>query len=286
VTSGGGECADRRRVAVTSALDVCTFVEELDSSDVGELQLEGAAGPSGTVFIEGRRICWAMARGLARRLTQLLVAHTTAPAAAVEEVVLECVADGSPLGEQLLAAGLVTAPQLRSTLLQHAAESLAVACLGPAWGVWQPRRQRGYASRFTFTTAEMLTTTVAGEEPAAADAARRLIERALGDDDCGVAFVRRGGHGGPLPLALTGAWPTDTRTLLRVGRWAASALDVAAVAGEEPTIATSRRGAYLVAWPASSLVLVAMTSELGSARILTRRLATLGAARRGSDGRL
>jgi hypothetical protein len=119
-----------------------------------------------------------------------------------------------------------------------------------------------------------------------AESARCCIAQALDQGDCGVAFVRRGGLGGPQPLALTGAWPSGIRTLLRIGRWAASALDVARDTGTDPLLATSRRGSYLVTWQVASLVLVGLTSELGAARILTRRLATARAARRRLDGRL
>ena len=286
MTSTGEALAGRREVAVCSPVDVCAFVDDLEPTDVGELVLESHEAPSGSVFIEHGRVCWAAARGLARRFTQLLVAHTGASPEVVERVVVGCLADRAPLGERLLEARVVSAEQLRATLLQHAAESLHVACLEPVWGRWHPRRSRGYASRFTFSTAEMLARSLAEENAFEAQEAGRRIREAFDPEESGVAFVRRGDRGVPQPVAVSGSWPREARTLIEIGRWASSAIDVASEAGAEPFIATTRGDASLVAWPAGRLVLAGLTTELGAARILTRFMRSRREERKDSNGRL
>jgi hypothetical protein len=276
VIGGGGSHAGLRQVTVSSPVDVCSFVEELGPDAVGELQLGANGASHGAVFVEQGRVCWAAARGLARRFTELLVAHTGASARTVEDVVVGCLADGSPFGERLVEASVVSPSQLRATLLQHAAESLHVACREPAFGTWCPRRQRGYASRFTFTAAEMLARTLAEENVDAARVGKALLEALLDRDDGGAVFVRRADRSTPQPVALAGVFRADARGLIRAGKWAASALDVAADNGAEPFIAASHEDITLVAWTSGALLMVATTTPLGAARLLRHARADLG----------
>lgn len=271
-------------VTVSSPVDVCSFVEELGPDAVGEIVLGDGGDHRGAVFVENGRVCWAAARGLARRFTELLVAHTGAPARAVEDVVVGCLADGTPFGERLVEACVVSPSQLRATLLQHAAESLYVACREPAFGTWCPRRHRGYASRFTFTAAEMLARTLAEENTDEARAGEHILDTLLDDGEGGAVFVRRADRSSPQPVALRGRWSVDARGMIRAGKWAASAIDVATDNGAEPFIAASRGGHTLVAWGTRKLVVVASTTELGAVRLL--RLARAHSEERPAHARI
>lgn len=281
--SGDGGATDVHvHVAVTSPVDVCAVIEGLGGDAVGELVLADGDAAVGSVFVECGRVCWAAARGLARRFTELLVSSSGASRAAIEEVVLGCVAERVPLGERLLAAGLVDAGQLRCALLEHTAESLAIATVEPAAATWCPRRRRGYASRFTFGTAEVLARALTHDRRTDAALGAAVVERSFAPEECAAAFARCGDRAAPLPVAIAGAWPTDTRGLLRVGRWSASAIDLARDGGGEPLVAATRGGRSVVAFAEGHLLVAGVTSELGAARILTRRARV--ASRRDLDG--
>ena len=173
----GATSDERRRIAVTSPLDVCAFVDELDAEAVGEIFLADGERGLGTVFVEHGKICWAAARGMARRFTELLVANTGASSEVVQRVIMDCIVERAPLGERLLQAQVVDAQQLRSTILQHTAESLSAACADPSSGIWSPRRLRGYASRFAFDTEEVLAEVVRRCSPT--EGARRNVDGRL-----------------------------------------------------------------------------------------------------------
>lgn len=281
----GGPSDDRRRIVVSSPFDVCAFVDDLGSDAVGELVLTAGGRSAGTVFVERGRICWAAARGMARRFTELLVAHTGGGRDVVDRVVLDCVVDRAPLGERLLEAQVVSAEQLRATILQHTAESLSAACADQAWGTWTPRRMGGYASRFVFSTVEVLVRTVAEESPHDAREGHQRIVDALAPDEPGAAFVRREGRGAPLPVAVVGAWPGAIHALLCVGRWAVSALDVAAEAGSDPFVAVTRASRCFTAWADGRWILVGLTTDARAGEVLRRR-ERAEEGRRNVDGRL
>lgn len=269
------------RLPIRSALDVCSFVDRLDRAVVGELVIEHGGRVRGAVFIEGGRVCWVAAHGLAARLTQLLMSSSGVDAATMEGLYRRCKAEGSPLGEALVSYGIVEPEALRSALLQHTTESL-LALVGEtdAVGAFRRRSAGGYCPRFTFATSELLARVTAERNRDAAAAVHEELAAftAEREDEWGAAFVRVGAV--PLPVVLVGALPSSATGLLRVGRWAASALDVAqafqgADGGEEDTFVTSGSGdSALVAWRVgggSSTFVAGRMGKSGPARILNRR---------------
>ena len=250
-------------MTVRSTTDVCTFVDALDRGVAGEL-LVRADDVSGVVFVERGRICWAAARGLARRLTELLLARAPGiDAANLEELFRQCHASGAPLGETLVDRAIVSAENLRSALLVHTAESLTALCRNPSRMAWRARTGPGYSPRFTFTTTELLAESLGGDT---------MLRETFITGEWGARFVR-GGSAMPELVATHGVGPDTVASILLVGKWAASALDVASTFQDEDAFVSSLDGdSVLVAWrgPDQSIIAGRMQPH-GPARILNRR---------------
>lgn len=264
------------RLAVRSTLDICAFVDRLELGAVGELVVRTEDAVCGAVFIERGRICWAYARGLAARLTQLLMAPSGVDAATMEGLYRRCKAERVPLGELLVDYGIVTPEQLHAALLEHTAESLAALPSRCAEGVLCLRASGGYSPRFTFSTSELLARTLAVADERAATNASAVLESCFAldrEDEWGAAFVRAG-NAVPLPVAVRGSPPSTATALLRVGRWAASAIDVAtAFQGAPPFVTTLEGSGVLVAWMEGETIIAGRMGASGPARILNRRAA-------------
>lgn len=262
-----------RGMTVRSEVDVCAFIDDLPPDSTGELVLRsGAAKTKGAVFIEDGRICWAAARGLARRLSDLLAASAHLDREAMELLVHACKRDGTPLGQYLVAAGVVTADELRSALLKHTAESLHMMCDAGASAEWNVRRSGQYSPSFTFTTTELLPRALAeGHAPLAASIASELAE-AFPGRDWGAAFARGGWRAAPDPIAVQGAWPDKVEVLFRLGRWAASALDVTTPLHDASAFVSAFTGtSAIVAWRSGDAILAGFTHNAGPARLLNLR---------------
>jgi len=261
-------------------VDVCEFVDELDPDEVGELVVEcrPSKDPCGKVFVEGRRVCWAAARGLARRLTELLVARAGLDATQLESTYAACKETRTPLGEYLVRKGMVEAGELRAALREHTIESLVHVChQGEVRAGWIPRRTGGYSPRFTFSTSELLPLAFAAshrEIAAEADPELRAIfaSGASSAGEWGAAFVRTPARASPDPVAAHGTLPSTSAALLRVGKWASSALDVVSTFQDPDAIVSAMDGeSMLVAWRHGGAIIAGRMEPRGPARILNRR---------------
>lgn len=256
-----------RRLSAESVTDVCTFVDDLDGP-AGEIVVD-CDDARGAVFVEDGRICWAAATGLSRRLSELLVAHTGVARESMEAIFLRCKAERRPLGEFLVAEGIVQPRDLRSALERHTVESLLALTGRGRRAVFRPRPRGGYSPQFTFGTSELLTRASATEDPAAADVAEAELERWLSREAWGAAFVRRPSRATPDPIALRGHGPQTARDLLGLAKWAASALDVVSIFGAKdailgvlrPECVRVRGRDFLVAWSRGGLVCVGEARE-------------------------
>ena len=268
---------------VRSVDEACAFVDELGASATGEVVVGGGAGPMGTVFVEGGRVCWAAARGLARRLSELLAGRSGLSPSEMEVVYSRCKARRVPLGEHLVESGVLAASELRTALLQHTAESLLVLTEAGGRATFRPR-EGGYSPRFTFATGEVLSRACAAQHAAIAASAEVALAAAFQGDDWAAAFVRSDSSALPAPIAIFGAAPSTSTALLRAGRWAVSALDVAATFCEAATFLcvdhrSRGRESSFVAFRDRGAVFAGETTTLGTARIMNRR-----AAERRSNG--
>lgn len=256
------------RVTIHTAADVCELVDQLGKEAVGELVVRGHGSGEvrGVVFIECGRICWAAARGLARRFTELLCARANVAKDEMEAIFRHCQDEHVPLGEFLVARGVVEAPALREALLDHTAESTESLCASDADAAFRPRPGPGYSPRFTFGTVEILARTAARTE---GDALSPVLEENFGDGEWGAVYVR-GVHARPTPIAVRG--DALTRDVLRVGRWAASALDLASTFQDaDAFVSVTAPRTVLVAWREGTHLVAGRMKPQGPARILNRR---------------
>lgn len=263
-------------VGLRNAFEACAFVDELGTSLVGELVVSGPDGPRGTVFVERGRICWAAARGLARRLTELLGARASLSSSEMESLFVMCKEQRIPLGEHLVSRGVLSASALREALLQHTVESLRFLCSAGARGAWSPREGAGYSPRFTFATAELLAQVGAAVHASIAARLQPVLESSFGEGDWAAAFVRSETSAFPEPIAVHGSVPSAATSLVRFGKWAASALDVASAFSDDAALLSVARsaasgGSSLVAFRHGGAVVTGETSAQGPARILNRR---------------
>lgn len=265
-----------REVGLRTAFEACAFVDELGASLVGELVVSGADGPRGAVFIERGRVCWAAARGLARRLTELLGARADLEPGALESMFLMCKEKRIPLGEHLVSRGVLSADALRDALLQHTVESLGYLCTSNSRAAWCPRAGAGYSPRFTFATAELLSQIGATVHATIAGRLRPMLQSTFGDGDWAAAFVRSETSAYPEPVAFHGSIPDAATRLVRFGKWAASVLDVASAFSDDAALLSVARsaasgGTSLVAFRYGGAVVAGETGAHGPARILNHR---------------
>jgi hypothetical protein len=263
------------RPAVQSAVELCAFVDRLSIDDVGEVVFADASAVRGSIFIERGRVCWAAARGLAARLTHLLTEAARISPERMEELFLHCKREGKVLGEFLVARGIVSSEQLRCALLEHTVESMGALCSGEATAVWRPRRG-GYAARFTFDTADLVARAnahVHGHEAISWPEVLAPVSP-LRRGEWAAVFIRVRSAAAPLAVTLAGEWPEKSTVVMRVGKWAASALDVAGVLEGDDAFVTAtegREGAALVAWRHGDYFVVGRLLAQGPARILNHR---------------
>jgi hypothetical protein len=263
-------------VALRNTFEACAFVDGLGTSATGEIVVSDDRGPRGTIFVERGRVCWAAAQGMARRLTELLGRRAGLAPPAMEALFLECKARRVPLGEHLSSSGVLGPEELRDALLQHTIESLLRLWASEARAAWCPRTGNGYNPRFTFATSELLTHVGALSHAAVAAEVQPRLDGLFGDGDWAAAFVRTETSAFPEPVAVIGALPRAATTVMRLGKWAASALDVATTFSDESALLSVARGpsapgASLVAFRLGATVVAGETGTHGPARILNRR---------------
>jgi len=199
---------------------------------------------SGAVLVDHGRICWAIAPGT-RRLTDVLAERHRIDRGALEAIYRRCQARGAPLGQSLVEDGVVSAEELRGTLLEQTAEAVVVLAPTEVAPSWVPHRGGGYAPQFTFSLAEIAARAAAlglGVDPS--ERAAALADRLRGGG-WGAAFV---GRSPPLPVAVVGE-ETDLGAVLAVGRWAERMISAWARTGKSAGLATARTGSgTAVAW--------------------------------------
>lgn len=263
--------------------ELLEFVEELPEDAVGEVVFHDESSQRGVVFVENNRICWAAARGLARRLVDLLRARADLDACpeTLEQIFVKCKAQGTPFGEALLESGLVSPARLRDALRMHTAESIVAMMRTESSTFWNPRGRGGYNARYTFATGEIIAQVSAGLNPRLAASAEETLRKVVEDGDWGAAFLRSHHLAEPVPLASVGAIEVSSKVFLGIGKWAIDELDLAVAltrdpraspSGRSPLVASmtsSRR--YAVGWSDDVVVYVVQAAERGLGRLLHKR---------------
>ena len=235
-------------------------IDGLPRGATGAFAFTDGDSSQGTVLIEDRRLCWAASSDMENRLTDLLRAQgqTPLPPTAFEEVYQECHRQNLPLGETLVARGLVSSEGLRCALRQHTAEALArISGAASLALTWSFNRAKRYDAQFSYGTSELLCCIGAlGLEPKAVEADRTLRE-VTPERSVGVAFLTGTDH--PLPVAQVSAESWCCQSLVDLGEWALAALGNGDAEGS--VLASDTVNSLKRAWRSGETVFVRWTGE-------------------------
>lgn len=238
-------------------------LEELPADATGALTFGDRERAAGAVLIEGGRVCWAGARGLSRRLTDLLVGRgeSSPSRAVIHRVYRECRRDGRPLGERLVEGGWVSAEGLREALIDHSVEAMTQLCsLEGDARFWVPHRAQRYDAAYTFAPVELLTPAARGLLPERSARGAAELRAILDGEGVGLALHRGGAVARPVPVARTGPDRVRVEELDALARWAVGVLDLTAAIDEGRRHVLSARsdGTTFVAWRRDDLLYAAV----------------------------
>jgi hypothetical protein len=268
MTEQGGSPLD-----IGAIVELLERVEELPDGATGTLVIGGGGSPGGAILVDDRKVCWVAAQGLGRRLSDLLRAQAvrSIPTDELEQIVSECRGTGEPLGQALLARGLITEQALVRALKRHSTESLIAVAKGSPEITWVPR-ERGFAPRHHLPTATLLaevgaTSRWGGHAPSLGWLSEVNAR--------GAAFARPAGttEGRLTPVAEIGMASLGARGLLELGRWAATSIDAVRAIDAEVSCALfdDEQGRRCAGWQRGVLLNVAVcTDDTALSRVVSR----------------
>jgi hypothetical protein len=232
-----------------SAVSILEGIEALDEDSIGKV----CFGVHGCVLVEARRICWASAAGMQQRLTERLRKQRNPPLtrAQIERVVVTCRHEGTPVGQALVASGLVSEAGLRVALHCHATEAIAeLARVRAVQTAFVAHASVPYDDRFAFSTSEILAGLGAQRDYLDAATARTRLARAELAARDAFAFVRDGEGSRPIVIAVRNCRTRGVRELIDAASTACGLFDVADALGHGTLHAVGEHldGAELVAW--------------------------------------
>jgi hypothetical protein len=260
---------------LASAVEVLECVEALPPGSTGVLGFED----EGVILVDGGRICWALARDMRERLTDILCTDPERPIARglIEDIFRRSKESGTPLGESLVASGLVSEAGLRAALSRHNAE--AIACLAQART--RPTRfsmhaRGGYDPRFAFGTTELLAAMSNPSHRARAARASRHLDDVKVEDAVGVAFVRDVEAAGPAVIAVDRGCPLRVAETLEIGGWVNGLFDVTVVFDSKTAlISASWCGTTgVVAWRIGDVSYASICSSRPASALLMNQVAS------------
>lgn len=260
--------------AVTaSVLRLLGFIDELPAGATGVLRFGG----HGVVLLDSRKICWAVARNSGIRLTDILRNQSTPPLAreVVEEIYRKCKGDGRPIGEALLASGVVSEAGLRAALFKQNGEAIVeLARSNTAPDGFTVHASTGYDPKFSFSACEVLAALGSLGDPARAIAAQIELGSTLVHESSGAAFVRSEAASGALVIAVDRSCDFPARDLLEVCNWALGLFDVARTFDEWAYAARATWGkrTAIVTWRLDDLHYVGLCSSRAAAARLMSQL--------------
>jgi hypothetical protein len=269
------------------------YIDELPPGATGALHFGG----QGVILLEARKICWAVARSMRLRLTDILRNQSTPPVSreAVEEVYRRCRETSTPIGEALVKSGLASEVGLKAALFKHNSEAIAAlarAGVGPDQFV--KHTKTGYDPKFSSTPCEMLAMLGAIDDPARAAAAQHELGSVLVQESVGAAFVRSDAASGSLIIAVDRGCDIAVADLVEVCNWVSGLFDVARTCDPDVFAARASFGANagLVTWRVKDVGYVGLCSSRAAAARLVSRLsehaarvsAVLPVGSRGGEG--
>lgn len=258
---------------IFAVLRLLERIDDLPRGATGALHF----GEAGMILVQGKKICWAVARDMRLRLTEILRRQTTPPLAreAVEEIFRACKESGRPIGEALVKSGLVSEAGLRAALFKHNGEAIvSLAQNGALAERFVNHSKTGYDPKFAFSACEVLAMLGARDDPARAAAAQGELDGILVQDSVGAAFVRSSASSGPLVIAVDPACDMAVSDLLQACQWGSGLFDVARTFDPEVFAARAALGdrAMLVTWRSKEVEYVGLCASRPAAARLVSRL--------------
>lgn len=259
-------------VPLPALAHVLSRIDALPEGATGVLHF----GERSMALVENNAVCWATSPQMRQRLTDLLRHRVDPPTprATLERLYAECRATGTPLGEQLVASGLVTAGGLRASLKQHNAEALALIALAAEEACeLVPHKRSRYDARFSFSTTELLACMVEQRYTEEGQVARAVLGARLEPGTPALVLKREPGAAAALPLTLRGCARLRLQDASLLGRWSQETLDIcgAVDAGTRVVSGTLLDDQTALAWQEQSLVFVALCdTRLRLARCLSK----------------
>lgn len=218
--------------------ELLQHVESLPTTATGVLSF----GDDGVILLQNRRICWAVAANMQKRLTDLLCQQKNPPLerAAMEALFRQCKEGGKPIGEALVSSGLLSEAQLRSALAFHSGEAIArIARARRRPTGFLPHTKTGYDARFVFQSVELLASLAASREPEMTRKAAEMLKQTLVPGATGFAFTRDQELGLPVVLAVDPACDLRVREVLEIGSWSGRLFDVTTYFDPGTTVASA-----------------------------------------------
>lgn len=253
-------------------------VEQLPLGATGALVLGEPGAPRGAVLVQDGRICWAAARGASRRLSELILQRVEPrlDASSMHALFERCRAENRPLGETLVANGVLSPSALHSMLREHTCESLLLLS-APTEGErhFVPHRDRHYDARFTFSAAELMASIGSLEDRDLANTAEAELVNAVGGEGAGVAFTRVRGWSRAVPVAQVGAHLLGVDGVRSLAVWASTALDLSHAfdSASDTTVGSDPSGASALAWREGEvLYCVVCADSKRVARVMAKRV--------------
>jgi hypothetical protein len=255
-----------------SVIELLQQVEALPSGATGALSY----GELGAILVQNKRICWAVAAQMPKRLTDILCTQKEPPLPRdeMERLFRRCKEHNRPIGEALVSGGLLSEEQLRSALRRHNGEAISLLAAGqPRAGKFVPHAKTGYDPRFVFTTADLLASQ--SGKRTLSGLAQEQLDDALGPDTNGFAFVRDEGSGGPVLLAVNASCELRVAEALEIGAWASRLFDVTTFFDPSTQVASATwcASTSLVTWRAVGVHFAVLCSSRPASTLLINQLA-------------
>lgn len=241
---------------VPTLLRLLKGIDRLPDGATGALVFTSQDAPQGTVLVEDNRVCWAAASSMEHRLTDILrhESDPPLPAETFEEIYEECHRGRKPLGETLVARGLVTPEGLWRGLLRHTAEAICVLASSSSLSpIWASNRRRRYNAEYTFSTPELLSCIGSFGFEKEARQAQQTLREITPREAVGLAYLVQPSK--ELPLAHVAAEGRDCDELVELGNWARRVLPEDVEEEETVRVVDSVDGPMLRrAWRAGPLI--------------------------------
>lgn len=260
--------------AIDGTLRVLARVEALPVGATGVLRFADA----GTILVESRLVCWAVATRMRQRLTDLLRHQRSPPLdrAFLEATVRRCRESGTPLGQALLSSGQITEAGLRTALFRQTVQAITqIGSEAPlAAPEFTPHASHAYDARFLFETADIFAALAAREDRALAAAGKAHLEQILAPGTTGVCAEERTGG----LVAVVHPARMRVETLSEASTWSRGLFAVVSTLRPDCTLAVGtwrgiERAPSVVTWRAMGLHFTALTDSRAAATVLACRIA-------------